>query len=79
MFGLGEDIRMVPRVLPSVDVPCCVIQHPASNGAACSDRSQESRICTHPMSGPYPFNYVCMSAPIEARWIQQAGFEPLHE
>ena len=55
------------------------IQHPAANGAACSDRSLESRICTHPMSGPYPFNYVCMSAPIEARWIQQAGFEPLHE
>ena len=23
--------------------------------------------------------YVCISAPIEARWIQQAGFEPLHE
>jgi hypothetical protein len=38
MFGIGEDIRMAARALQAAGVPCCVILHPAANGAAVSDR-----------------------------------------
>ena len=41
MFGIGEDIRMAARALQAADVPCCVIHHPAANGAAFSDRTLE--------------------------------------
>ena len=45
MFGIGEDIRMAARALQAADVPCCVIYHPAANGAACNDRTLEPLIC----------------------------------
>ena len=69
MFGIGEDIRMAARALQAADVPCCVIHHPAANGADCSDRTLEPLICSDPTGGPYAFNLVCMAAPIQARWF----------
>ena len=77
-FGIGEDVRMAARALQSVGVPCCVIHHPAGNGAACSDRSLESLVVSEP-DGPYAFNLVCMAAPIQARWLLQQGLDPLRE
>jgi hypothetical protein len=79
VFGIGEDIRMAARALVATGVPCCVIHHPASNGAACSDRSLEPLLCHDPAGGPYAFNLVCMAAPIQARWLLQAGLNPLRE
>ena len=79
MFGIGEDIRMAAQGLQAADVPCCVIHHPAANGAACSDRSLEPLICSDPAGGPYAFNLVCMAAPIQTRWLRQVGCDPLRE
>ena len=79
MFGIGEDIRMAAKALQAADVPCCVIHHPAANGASCSDRTLEPLICTDPGGGPYAFNLVCMAAPIQAAWLRQVGLEPLLE
>jgi glycosyltransferase involved in cell wall biosynthesis len=79
MFGIGEDIRMAARALQAADVPCCVIHHPAANGASCSDRTLEPLICSDPEGGPYAFNLVCMAAPIQARWLRQVGCDPLRE
>ena len=79
MFGIGEDIRMAARALQSADVPCCVIHHPAANGASCADRTLEPLICSDPGGGPYAFNLVCMAAPIQARWLRQVGCDPLRE
>ena len=79
MFGIGEDIRKAARALQAADVPCCVIHHPAANGAACNDRTLEPLICSDPTGGPYAFNLVCMAAPIQARWLRQVGCDPLRE
>jgi hypothetical protein len=79
VFGIGEDIRMAARALQAAGVPCCVIHHPASNGAASSDRSLEPLLCTAAEGGPYAFNLVCMAAPIQARWLLQGGLSPLQE
>ena len=79
VFGIGEDIRMAARALQKAGVPCCVIHHPADNGAACIDRSLEPLICTDPNGGPYAFNMVCMQASIYARWLLQSGLDPLRE
>ena len=79
VFGIGEDVRMAARALQAADVPCCVIHHPASNGAACSERSLEPLLCSDPAGGPYAFNLVCMAAPIQARWLRQNGCDPLRE
>ena len=79
VFGIGEDIRMAARALEAAGVPCCVINHPANNGATCSDRSLEPLLCHDPAGGPYAFNLICMAAPIQARWLLQAGLDPLRE
>lgn len=79
VFGIGEDIRMAAQALEAAGVPCCVIHHPASNGAACSDRSLEPLLCSEPGGGPYAFNLVCMAAPIHGRWLLQNGLDPLRE
>lgn len=79
VFGLGEDIRMAVRALQAAGVPCCVIHHPAANGAACSDHSLEPLLCSDPTGGPYAFNLVCLSAPIQARWLLQTSLDPLRE
>ena len=79
VFGIGEDIRMAARALDAAGVPCCVLHHPAGNGAACTDRSLEPLLCSDPAGGPYAFNLVCMAAPIHGRWLLQSGLEPLRE
>ena len=79
VFGIGEDIRMAAKALQKADVPCCVIHHPAANGAFCNDRTLEPLICSDPEGGPYAFNLVCMAAPIQARWLRQVGCDPLRE
>ena len=79
VFGIGEDIRMAARALQASEVPCCVIHHPAGNGAACTDRSLEALLCNDPNGGPYAFNLVCMAAPSQARWLLESGLDPLRE
>ena len=79
VFGIGEDIWMAARALQSAGVPCCVIHHPADNGAECTDRSLEPLLCRDPNGGPYAFNLVCMQAPIQSRWLLQTGLEPLRD
>jgi Glycosyltransferases involved in cell wall biogenesis len=79
VFGIGEDIRMAARALMAADVPCCVIDHPASNGAARTDRYLEGLLHSDPEGGPYAFNLVCMAAPIHARWLLEQGFSALRE
>jgi hypothetical protein len=79
VFGIGEDIRMAARALQAADVPCCVIHHPANNGAASSDLSLEHLLCADSAGGPYAFNLVCMAAPIHGRWLLQGGLNPLRE
>jgi glycosyltransferase involved in cell wall biosynthesis len=79
VFGIGEDIRMAARALAAADIPCCVIDHPAGNGAARTDRSLEELLHTDPQGGPYAFNLICMAAPIHARWLLKQGFEGMRE
>ena len=79
MFGIGEDLRMAASALRAAGVPCCVIHRPAANGAACSDRSLEPLLCNDLGGGPYAFNLVCMAPPSQARWLLQAGLDPLRE
>ncbi|MFN4866461.1 MAG: glycosyltransferase [Cyanobium sp.] len=79
VFGIGEDIRMAARALMAADVPCCVIDHPAGNGAARSDRYLEGLLHSDPEGGPYAFNLICMAAPIHARWLLEQGFSALRE
>jgi glycosyltransferase involved in cell wall biosynthesis len=79
VFGIGEDIRMAARALAAAGVPYCVINHPAANGAASTDRSLEPWLRTDPAGGPYAFNLVCMTGLIQARWLRQSGLEPLRE
>lgn len=67
MFGIVQGIRMATRALQAADVPCCVIHLPASNRSACCDRKHEPLICSDPGGGPYAFNLVCMTAPIQVR------------
>jgi hypothetical protein len=80
VFGIGEDIRMAARALEAAGVPCCVLHHPAGNGAACTDRSLGPLLCNAGAGGgPYAFNLVCLAAPIQARWLLQTGIDPLRE
>ena len=39
---------MAARALQAAGVPCCVIDRPAANGAACSERTLEPLICSDP-------------------------------
>ncbi|MEB3320081.1 MAG: glycosyltransferase [Cyanobium sp.] len=79
VFGIGEDIRMAARSLQAADVPCCVIDHPAGNGSARTDRSLETLLHSGGCGGPYAFNLVCMAAPVQARWLLEQGFAGLRE
>ena len=79
VFGIGEDIRMAASALQAAGVPCAVIYQPAANGSACTERRLEPLLCTDPFGGPYAFNLICMAAPIQARWLLQAGVDPLRE
>lgn len=79
VFGIGEDIRMAARSLQAAGVPCCVIDHPAGNGAARTDRSLEGLLHGDGGEGPYAFNLVCMAAPVQARWLLEQGLAGLRE
>ena len=79
IFGIGEDLRMAAKSLQAAGVPFCVIHHPAANGSACSDKSLEPLLCTNPEGGPFAFNWVCMAAPIHARWLRQTGCDAMRE
>ena len=73
IFGVGEDLRMAARAFQAADIPFCVIHYPAANGASCADRSLEPFICSDPLGGPYAFNLICMTAPMQARWLREQG------
>jgi hypothetical protein len=79
VFGIGEDIRMAALALQAAGIPCSVINHPARNGAAGSDRSLEPLLISDPIGGPYAFNLVCMAATSQTRWLLQNGLDPLRE
>ena len=59
----------------------CRVRDPTSctNGVVCNDRTLEPLICSDPLGGPYAFNWVCMAAPIQVRWLRQVGCDPLRE
>jgi len=78
-FGIAEDLRMAARALQAADVPCCVIDYPAANGAPRTDASLEPLLHHDPKGGPFAFNLVCMAAPIQARWLLEGGLDPLRE
>ncbi|MCP9802604.1 glycosyltransferase [Cyanobium sp. T1G-Tous] len=73
VFGIGEDVRMAALALESADVPYCVVNVPANNGAAASERSLEARTLPPGELGPYRFNLVCLAAPSHGAWIAREG------
>jgi len=73
VFGIGEDVRMAALALESADVPFCVVNVPANNGAAASDRSLEEHTLPAGELGPYRFNLVCLAAPSHGTWIAREG------
>jgi glycosyltransferase involved in cell wall biosynthesis len=73
VFGIGEDARAITAALRAAAIPCCVIDHPADNGSATTDRSLHELVLPPGEEGPYAFNLVCMAAPIHARWVCQEG------
>lgn len=73
VFGIGEDSRAIADALRAAAIPFCVIDHPARNGSATSDRRLEDLTLPPGESGPYAFNLVCMSAPVHARWFCEHG------
>jgi len=73
VFGIGEDVRMAALALDSAGVPFCVVNVPANNGAAASDRSLEPHTLPPGELGPYCFNLVCLAAPSHGAWIAREG------
>lgn len=78
VFGVGEDIRMAARALAAADVPLAVIDVPAFNGSATSDRSLEGLVHPGP-SGPFAFNLICLQPISHAQWLLQNGLTPQRE
>jgi len=75
VFGIGEDSRAIADALRASSIPFCVIDHPARNGSATSDRRLEDLTLPPGEEGPYAFNLVCMAAPIHARWYCEQGLK----
>lgn len=73
VFGIGEDVRMAALALESAEVPFCVVNVPANNGAAASDRSLMARTLPEGQLGPYRFNLACLAAPSHGAWIAREG------
>jgi glycosyltransferase involved in cell wall biosynthesis len=73
VFGIGEDVRMAALALNSAEVPFCVVNVPANNGASRSDRSLEPHTLPEGDLGPYRFNLVCLAAPSHGAWIAREG------
>jgi hypothetical protein len=75
VFGIGEDSRAIADALRAAAIPFCVIDHPARNGSATSDRRLEDVTLSPGEEGPFAFNLVCMAAPIHARWFCEDGLK----
>lgn len=75
VFGIGEDCRAIADALRAAAIPFCVIDHPARNGSATTDRRLEDLTLPAGEEGPYAFNLVCMSAPSHARWYCEHGLK----
>ncbi len=75
VFGIGEDCRAIAGALRAAAIPFCVIDHPARNGSATSERRLEDLTLPPGEEGPYAFNLVCMSAPSHARWFCESGLK----
>jgi glycosyltransferase involved in cell wall biosynthesis len=73
VFGIGEDVRMAALALSSADVPFCVVNVHANNGASRSDRSLDPQTLPPGKLGPYRFNLVCLAAPSHGAWIAREG------
>ena len=73
VFGVGEDVRMAALSLESANVPFCVVNVPANNGAAANDRSIEAYTLNPGELGPYRFNLVCMTAVTHGAWVARKG------
>ncbi len=73
VFGIGEDVRMAALALSSAEVPFCVVNVPANNGASRSDRSLEPQTLPPGELGHYRFNLVCLAAPSHGAWIAREG------
>ena len=73
VFGIGEDVRMAALALESANVPYCVVNVPANNGAAAGDRSLEAQTLPPGDLGHYRFNLVCLAAPSHGAWIAREG------
>ncbi len=73
VFGIGEDVRMAALALNSAEVPFCVVNVPANNGASRGDRSLEPQTLPAGELAPYRFNLVCLAAPSHGAWIAREG------
>lgn len=73
VFGIGEDVRMAALALKSAEVPFCVVNVPANNGASASDRSLDTQTLPPGELGPFRFNLVCLAAPSHGAWIASEG------
>ena len=73
VFGVGEDVRMAALALASAEIPFCVVNVPANNGAFCGERSLESKAISPKELGPYQFNLVCLTALSHGNWIARQG------
>lgn len=73
VFGIGEDSRAIADALKAASIPFCVIDHPARNGSATSERRLADLTLPAGEEGPYAFNLVCMAAPVHARWFCEQG------
>ena len=73
VFGIGEALRTTALALESAGVPFCVVNVPANNGAATSDRSLEAHTLEPGELGPYCFNLVHMAASSHGAWIAREG------
>jgi glycosyltransferase involved in cell wall biosynthesis len=73
VFGVGEDVRMAALALQSAEVPFCVVNVPANNGAGATDRSLENYTLPPGETGPYRFNLVCLTALSHGGWIAREG------
>lgn len=73
VLGIGEALRTTALALESAGVPFCIVNVPANNGAATSDRSMEAYTLAPGELGPYCFNLVHMAASSHGAWIAREG------
>jgi len=64
---------MAALALTSAEIPFCVVNIPANNGAYCGERSLEDKTLPPGELGPYQFNLVCLTALSHGSWIAREG------